>query len=135
MRHAVIYRYRCNLTEVHYTGSTFNPQVRHLYHLQNLRKYLKTKKGCASAKVLMNNDYTLEILKSIMLDDNLLIAKQQLVKIENDYIDLTDPCCMNKIRSYVSPEEKEQQRQTYIRTKCLMILNDIIDKIIFQTQK
>lgn len=128
MPYGVIYTYKNNKTNEYYIGSSFNFPNRHIQHLKDCNSYLKDPinyKGCSSYKVLMNNNYKVEILHY----EN-FIDRRTMEKKENEFIDLSNPLCVNKQRSYVSDDEKAIKYWKYKFNKVLYeLINKINDKV------
>lgn len=125
--HGICYKLFCLLTENHYVGSTINLKRRIRDHKKDYKRYLKNNnnKGlCRSYLVLLNNNYEVQILFDGDVND-----EYELLEIENSYIDLSNPKCVNKhkpIRNkkqyYIDNKERiQKQKQQYY--------NKNIDKI------
>lgn len=107
----LVYKLECNLTGLYYIGSTINLKNRMKSHRTYLLKYLKCQNDyglCKSYKVLLNKDFTITILY-----ENDFINEDEMRIKENQYINFTDMLCVNKLKSFLSFDEKNKYKKNY----------------------
>ena len=103
-----------DLTNNHcYIGSTIQTLHQRLQgHIKDARKYTDGY-GCGSKQIIKNNNFKIELLESYPCDN-----LQELHKREQYYIDNHEGTLVNKIKSYISPEQvKEYRKNLYLQNK------------------
>ena len=96
-----------DLTNNHcYIGSTIQTLNKRLSgHVNDARKY-KEGYGCGSQYIIKNQNYKIELLEAFPCE-----CLEDLHKREQYYIDNYEGILVNKIKSYISPEQIKQNRQ------------------------
>lgn len=109
-KNAKIYKIMCNITGELYIGSTTSTLVKRL-HIH------KKKQGCSSKQIIERGDYVIVLVEEYPCEN-----KQQLLMRERYWFDIIPN--INKIRPYVSKEEKKQ----YVKEYKIIHREEILEK-------
>lgn len=118
-----IYKLTSPNTDMVYIGSTTETLNRRLN--QHIYDWEKKRKDNSSIYILEKGDYKIELIEEVQVD-----SIRDLRKLEQEYIDKI-PNTINKVRAYISEEEKIEYNKT--REKKYREKNK--DKIIKHKQK
>jgi hypothetical protein len=120
---ASIYQIICNKTGLIYVGSTIKTIYERLSeHERDYKRYLKGKcHYITSFKVIENNNYKVELLKSINCND----SKELKIK-ERYYIETIK--CVNKVIPTRTNKEYRENNKDVIKTKAKQYYNNNKDK-------
>ncbi len=103
-----------DLTNNHcYIGSTIQTIQKRLQgHVNDSRKYIDGY-GCGSQEIIKNNNYKIELIEAYPCNN-----LQELHKREQYHIDNYEGILVNKIKSYISPEQiKEYRKKIYLQNQ------------------
>ena len=124
-----IYKIIDNTNQNIYIGSTIQSLRQRLSgHEHDARKY-KDGYGCGSQDIIKNGDYKIELVEAVPCE-----SLQELHKHEQKWIDRHQGQLVNKICSYKSKEQKEQDRKLLYLKNRDKILQDkkIYDSMYIQ---
>lgn len=114
--HSKIYKLIDITTGVFYIGSTALTRLD-----QRLNIHKKASKNEKHKLLKVYQYFTYDKLcsgdvKIILLQEEFLNNKQELLKLENEYIirELNNPLCVNTYRAYVSPDVKKKEMKDYM---------------------
>ena len=105
-----VYAIICRKTGRKYIGSTCEPTIakRLAKHVTDFKHWKEGKRSwCSSFDIIQDNDYHIVLLELYSCN-----SKDELRMCEQKHIDLNE--CGNKVKAFLSKEEKIKQQKEYI---------------------